>query len=77
MAGFVIPALLSDKTSFYKSPTLTLNVITENLAMTLGTTLSETLSSGQTNNSVQVRFQLTLPPLPRPDISDWELLVGE
>ena len=77
MAGFVIPTHLLESPSFDKLPTLTLNVITENLAMTLGTTLSKTLSSGQTSISVQVRFLLTLPPLPRPDISNWELLVGE
>ena len=77
MAGFVIPTLFLESPSFDRLPTLTLNVITENLAMTLGTTLSKTLSSGQTSISVQVRFQLTLPPLPRPDISDWELLVGK
>lgn len=51
----------------------TLNVITKNLAMTLSSTLSETLTVITMLNvsyGDEQRAGYTLPPLPRPDIID-------
>ena len=49
---------------------LTLNVVTENLTMTLGTTLSETLHATGCQRQFEqtLQTQHTFPPLPRPDI---------
>lgn len=50
---------------------LTLNVVTKNLTVTLGTTLSETLQvENRLVHDTQdlSREALTLPPFPRPDI---------
>ena len=50
---------------------LTLDVITQNLTVTLGTTLSETLTNPMLlslNERIPSAKNPTFPPLPRPDI---------
>ena len=70
MAGFVIP---NHRVSHWTTPNsekqLTLNVVAQNLTVTLGSTLSKSLERRcQQRQRWKDNLELTFPPFPRPDM---------
>ena len=73
MAGFVIPKSHVSKSELAtKSSGRTLNVVAQNLAVTLRAALAKALHSVSATESQPLKRVelLTFPPFPRPDIVD-------